>query len=263
MESLTISLAQVEGSSYLEENLQKAEKCIKQALKQKAELVVFPEMFMALPVKDRPLKNCAAALGEGFSGKLAALARHYHIAVCAGVWEQDTFSSKIYNTAVVFAADGSLVVRYRKLHLFDTMRVKESGQMTAGSEFPPLFSVAGFTIGLGICYDLRFPEHFRYLSAKGADIILLPAAWYSGEMKEDIWLTLLRARAIENLCFVAGVDLTGKHFSGRSAAFDPLGVPLVDAGREEKSVAFTAGKQRLLDVRKSLPALEHRRSDLF
>ncbi len=263
MEYLKISLAQLEVGREPAENLKKAENFIKKAGSENADLIVFPEMLMRIADNSFSAADHTSALDSGFPLQLANLARQHSITVCAGVWEQSANPQKAYNTAVVFAADGELLARYRKLHLFDAQAVRESDLMLAGAEPPPLFSVAGFNIGLGICYDLRFPEHFRYLSAKGAELILLPAAWYSGKTKEEIWLTLLRARAIENLCFIAGADLTGSQFSGRSAAFDPAGMPLADAGRAETLITFTASKKRLREIRSALSALNHRRHDIF
>ncbi len=263
MEYLRISLAQLKVSREPAENLKKAENFIKKAAIENTDIIVFPEMLMRIADSSFSAVDHTSTLDSGFPLQLADLAGQYKITVCAGVWEKSTDPQKAYNTAVVFTADGKLLTRYRKLHLFDALVVQESDLMLAGTEPPPLFSVAGFKIGLGICYDLRFPEHFRYLSAKGAELILLPAAWYSGNMKEEIWLTLLRARAIENLCFIAGADLTGSQFSGRSAAFDPVGMPLADAGREETLITFTASKKRLREIRGSLPTLKHRRDDVF
>ncbi len=263
METLTIALAQIEGSTQPAANLDKAEKAIKEAVAKKAGLIVFPEMLMAVATLESSLQDYATPLDQGFAGELANLARQYNIPICAGVWEKSCHPQKVYNTAVVFAAGGELLACYRKLHLFDAFALKESDIVVAGAEPPPLFTLAGFSLGLGICYDLRFPEHFRYLSAQGADMILLPAAWYKGKMKEEAWQTLLRARAIENCCFVGGVSLTGRHFIGKSAAFDPLGIPLESAGDKESVITFTASKKRLQEVRKTLPALTHRRYDIF
>ncbi len=263
METLTIALAQIEGSTNPTINLEKAKKAIKEAVTQKAALIVFPEMLMAVATQNIPLQNHATTLDQGFARQLANLARQYKISICAGIWEKSCHPQKVYNTAVVFAADGKLLACYRKLHLFDAFALKESEIVVAGAEPPPLFTLAGFTIGLGICYDLRFPEHFRHLSAQGAEIILLPAAWYRGKMKKEAWQTLLRARAIENCCFIGGTSLTGKHFIGNSAAFDPLGVPLKNAEDKETIITFTASKKRLQQIRKTLPALTHRRNDIF
>ncbi len=260
---LKISLAQLQGDISPEKNLQKAESYIKKAAAQKSQLIVFPEMFMALPVGGVAPEGCPYPFDTGFPKKLSELAKKYTITVCAGVWEKSDDPQKVYNTAVVFRSDGKLIASYRKLHLFDALKVKESDLMLPGADYPPVFSYAGFAIGLGICYDLRFPEHFRYLSAQGAEIILLPAAWYSGSVKEEIWLGLLKARAIENVCFMGGITLAGKRFTGRSAAFDPFGVLLTDAGEQENLVSFTASKARLQEVREKLPALKHRRVDLF
>lgn len=105
--------------------------------------------------------------------------------------------------------------------------------MVPGTALPPVLEIAGIRVGFAICYDLRFPERFQYLSGQGAQLIIVPSGWYQGPMKEDHWLTLLRARAIENTLYVAGCNLIGSSFCGRSSPFDPFGVQLVSAGEEE------------------------------
>ena len=112
-------------------------------------------------------------------------------------------------------------------------------------------------------YDLRFPELFRYLALQGADLIIVPAAWYAGTLKEDHWLTLLRARAIENTCYVAGVNLTGPVFCGRSVVFDPFGVVVADAGENVKLLVAQLDPERVKEVRTKLPTLTHVRPEFF
>jgi deaminated glutathione amidase len=141
--------------------------------------------------------------------------------VAAVLWEKVPGHDKVYNVLAVFDPNGELATVYRKLHLFDALSVRESDRMLAGQAPPPVVSICGVKVGLAICYDIRFPELVRYLARQGAELLLVPAAWYAGPLKEDHWLTLLRARAIENTCYAAGAVLTGKSFIGRSAAFDP------------------------------------------
>jgi deaminated glutathione amidase len=183
--------------------------------------------------------------------------------ICAGLWETSPTPPLVYNVALMISPSGETLAAYRKIHLFDALAVRESDRMAPGAASPSVFTANGLKFGLAVCYDLRFPELFRVLSDQGADVILVPSAWYAGGMKESQWLTLLRARAIENVCYAAGAVLTGTPFSGRSAAFDPFGVPLADAGESERIVTFTAEKSRLDEIRLKLPALRHRRPDIF
>ena len=121
----------------------------------------------------------------------------------------------------------------------------------------------GVTVGAAICYDLRFPELFRHLARQQADLVIIPSAWYAGTLKEEHWLTLLRARAIENTCYAAGVNQVGSAFCGRSAVFDPFGAQIADAGEGTKLVCVRIEKDRIAEVRSKLPALSHIRRDLF
>lgn len=135
--------------------------------------------------------------------------------------------------------------------------------MIAGKEPPEVVPVNDFKIATAICYDLRFPELFRDLAFRGADLVIIPSAWYSGPLKEDHWLTLLRARAIENTSYVAGVNLAGSDFCGRSAVFDPFGIPKAEAGEGTELLVVELEHSRLSEVRSKLPVLQHCRTGIF
>ena len=263
MPSLTVALAQVIGSSRPSENLAKARGMADAAAEAGAHMLVLPEMFMALPSQDAPLGGVAEPLDGAFAHGLAALARERGMFLAAGLWEKVPGNDKVYNALAMFDPTGELAAVYRKLHLFDALSVRESERMLAGQAPPPVICARGVKVGLAICYDVRFPELFRYLARQGAEVLLVPAAWYAGPLKEDHWLTLLRARAIENTCYAAGAVLTGKSFIGRSAAFDPFGVPLADGGEAEGLVVFEANSTRVSEVRARLPTLEHCRPHIF
>jgi predicted amidohydrolase len=135
--------------------------------------------------------------------------------------------------------------------------------MTGGTTAPPLFSLNNVQVGLAICYDLRFPELFRNLALRGADAVVVPSAWYAGPLKEDHWLTLLRARAIENTIYICGANLAGPPFSARSAIYDPFGAPVAGSGEDETLVCGTIQQSRVEEVRAKLPSLTHVREGLF
>ena len=145
-----------------------------------------------------------------------------------------------YNTAVVADSDGERRAVYRKVHLFDTDFTKESAKVAAGGElFVPL-ETPFCKLGLGICYDVRFPELARDAVLAGCEVLLYPAAWVHGPGKVRQWTTLLSARAIENELFVAGLSRCDRAFgaarrdyAGNSCVFDPLGVPIAEAGIDE------------------------------
>ena len=222
---LTIALAQTTVSNKTHENLKTARICIRQAVAKGADLIVFPEMFMARPQEGVPLSVVAEPLDGPFVNSLSEMASEHGIAIVCGMWESvPGESNRAANIAITLGPDGAILARYNKIHLFDALSIQESNTMIRGKSHPPLFSVNGIQLGLAICYDLRFPELFRNLSLRGVDAVIVPSAWYAGTMKEEHWLTLLQARAIENSIYVFGANLCGPPFAARSAIFDPYGV---------------------------------------
>jgi len=178
---------------------------------------------------------------------------------------------RVYNTAVVIDGDGSLVASYRKLHLFDAFAQRESDLVAPGSSLV-VASLAGVPVGVQICYDIRFPELTRALAAGGASLVTVSAAWQAGLFKEEHWVTLLRARAIENTVWIAAAGQvpdpdekptrapTGV---GRSMLIDPLGVVRADLGPSAGVVVVNADMSLIDAVRKTLPSLANRRGDVF
>jgi predicted amidohydrolase len=114
-----------------------------------------------------------------------------------------------------------------------------------------------------ICYDLRFPEMSRILTVKGADVLVAPSGWVAGEMKEEHWQTMIKARAIENGSYVVAPDQVGNIYCGRSMVVDPFGVMLVDMGQREGVEVVEIDKSRVQQVRRSLPLLKNRRTDVY
>lgn len=262
--SLNVGLAQTFISSSPGENLQAARRWIGQAAEQGMDLIVFPEMFMALPKDGASPAEVAQPRDGWFVTGLSALAAEHSIAVICGCWESvKTDPHRAANVAIALGPDGSLLARYHKIHLFDALNVCESKIMTCGDNPPPVFTLNNFQLGLAICYDLRFPELFRNLARRGAEAVIVPAAWYAGPLKEAHWLTLLRARAVENTLYTCGANLCGAPFSACSAIFDPFGVALAGSGEEETLVCAMLTRKRIREVRAKLPTLNHIRKDLF
>ncbi len=259
---LDLVLVQTRSSRDKEANLEAALRTIAELEVDGPTLVAFPEMYMALP-GDGPLAAQAETLDGPFVRALAAAAAERGVHILCGVWEVSPDPERVYNTLAVVTPDGRLVDGYRKVHLFDALTVRESDRMVPGEAPPPVIEIGDVRVGVAICYDLRFPELFRDLAARAADVVVVPSAWYAGPLKEDHWLTLLRARAIETTCFVAGAGLTGAPFSGRSAAFDPFGVPIADAGENAGQLRVRVDPVRVRDVREKLPTLRHRRPGVF
>lgn len=260
---MKLGIAQIEACNTPEESLHKARDTVEQAARKGVDLLFFPEMFMAAPEKREEILRMAEPLDGEYVRELCQLAKGDNITLGAGVWEEVSGEDRVYNTFVLINSEGAIQSVYRKLHLFDALNVRESEFMIPGSEPPPIVQVQDFSLGPAICYDLRFPELFRHLALQGAQLILVPAAWYSGPLKEEQWLTLLQARAIENTVFVAGSGLVGSRFCTRSCVVDPFGVICLDAGEEEGLSTLDLSIQRLSRVRKKLPSLQHIRSDVF
>ena len=261
---LTVSLAQTIVSHDPKENLKTARRFLQQAIARKTDLIVFPEMFMALPQKGTPLTAVAEPINGPFVSALSAMAAEHGIAVMCGIWQTVKGDGKrAANVVVALGPDGTLLARYNKVHLFDALTVRESDLMLGGDEPPPVFTLKGIVMGMAICYDIRFPELFRYLATKGAEAVLVPSAWYAGPMKEEHWLTLLQARAIENTMYVCGANLCGPEFAARSTIFDPFGVMLAGSGEGEALVTAQILQARIREVREKLPSLTHVRMNLF
>ena len=226
-----------------------------------AELVVFPEAAARdFGQPTEPLAPVAEPLDGPFAGALSRLASEHRTVIVAGMLERiESSSSHVYNTVVAVGPDGSRLGAYRKLHLFDAFGHRESARIRAGDGGTLTFSHGGHTFGVLTCYDLRFPELARQLVDRGADTLLLPAAWVQGPLKEDHWTTLVRARAIESTCYVLGSGQVGNIYCGRSLIVDPMGVTLAALGEEPGVAVAELSAERLAAVRAKLPCLQHRR----
>ena len=172
-------------------------------------------------------------------------------------------SYRVYDTVVLINERGRLISYYRKLHLYDALGFKESTKLLAGSKlFSPVISPLG-KLGTLICYDLRFPELSRILAIKGSKALIAPSGWVQGTMKEDHWLIMCRARAIENGVYLIAPNQIGNIFCGRSLIVDPFGVVVVDMGNSEGFEIIDLDLSRIDVVRESLPLLNNRRKDLY
>jgi deaminated glutathione amidase len=265
---MRVALCQIPVSSRPDVNSERVRAALGQAADGGADLAVFPEATQVRFGSD--LRGAAEPLDGPFCSGLAEAAKQTGVAIVAGVFEPAP-DGRVYNTAVAYDATGELVASYRKLHLFDAFGQRESDQVAAGSA-PVICTLAGLRTGLQICYDVRFGELSRALAVGGAALIVLPAAWAAGLFKEDHWVTLVRARAIENTVWVAAVGqvpdpdepatraATGV---GRSMLVDPLGVVRADLGPGPGVVVAEVDADLIGTVRAQLPSLANRRDDVF
>ncbi|UYM07612.1 carbon-nitrogen hydrolase family protein [Solicola gregarius] len=257
---MRIALHQMSATTDSAENRQAVEKAL-DAVRGPVDLVVLPEAVMHdFGAPDHDLAAIAETRDGPFCELLSRHAARLETTVVAGMFEVgDTPSGLPYNTLVAFGPDGSLRAAYRKVHLYDSFGYLESDRLAAGDVTTVTLPVAGRTIGLMTCYDLRFPEYARMLVDAGADVLVVPAAWVAGPLKEDHWITLLRARAIENTVDVVAVGQCGRRYAAGTSAVDPLGVVAVSAGERTTTVYAELDADRLAEARATNPSLANRR----
>jgi len=265
---MRIALCQLPVSPEPAINLERVAEAVATAARQGADLAVFPEATLARFGSD--LRAVAEPLDGAFGSGLAGLAREARMALVAGVFEPAP-GGRVYNTAVAYDGSGEPVAAYRKIHLFDALGERESAVVAPGSE-PVVADLAGVRTGFATCYDLRFPELFRALAARGAELIVVPGAWAAGLFKEEHWVTLVRARAIENTVWVAAAGQVPDPASpptkaptgvGRSMLVDPMGTVRTDLGLWPQVAVAELDHDVTARVRAVLPCLEHRRDDVF
>lgn len=260
-----IAIGQTTSSGNWRKNIQKAKQFIQKAKQENAKMIVFPEYFMNYyPDADHKYIEKAQTLYGDFVTQMKDLAKQYKMWIIFGMNEETVDETKNYNTMVVIDENGQLITEYHKTHLFNAFKWQESRDTLDGNHlFEPIQTPIGM-IGLGICYDLRFPEVARYEALKGTQIMLYPSAWVKGEGKFMQWETLLRARAIENEMYVLGCcHYSEKHYMGRSIGFGPDGKRLYQGEEREQLLFATIDLEQIKTVRKTNPVFENRREDLY
>jgi len=268
---LRIGLVQMNSRSDKTANLAVAEQLVTEAVQQGAQLVALPEYVNFLGPRELHDANAEPIPGPT-TERFAALARRLGIYLLGGsILERSEIPGKFYNTSVLYGPDGSILAIYRKIHLFDVdltgnVTSNESATILPGDRIVTA-EVAGHTVGLTICYDLRFPELYRLLALAGAELILVPAAFtlYTGK---DHWHVLLRARAIENQCYIAAPAQIGPHDPGQQCyghtlVADPWGTVIAEATNRVGVVVTTLDFGYLREVRQQLPSLANRRPEVY
>ena len=246
-------------------NLEEAARLIEDAVSQKAELVVLPEYFCIMGMKDTDKLAVREQPGDGqIQNFLSDTAKRLGIWLVGGsVPLASSESDKVYNSCLVYADNGEQVARYDKIHLFGLQlgneHYAEEKTIKAGNKVVTVDSPFG-RIGLSICYDLRFPELFRMMN--NVDIILAPAA-FTAITGRAHWEVLVRARAVENMAYVIAPGQGGYHVSGRetngdSMIVDPWGVVMERLPRGPGAVVATLDPEYQASLRTNLPALNHR-----
>jgi predicted amidohydrolase len=276
---MKIAAVQMVSTTQVEQNCATARRLIASAARDGAELVALPEYFCVMGRSDRDKLAIAEAPGDGpIQRMLADAAREHRIWLIGGTLPiRCDDAQRVLNANCVFAPDGTLAARYDKIHLFrydnGRERYDEGVTIRAGSvptTLPVLprsaadDSAGALRLGLSVCYDLRFPELYRELMHPPCDLISVPAA-FTYTTGQAHWELLLRARAVENQCYVIAAAQGGTHENGRrtfghSMIVDPWGTVLGQLPEGEGVVLADLDAARIASVRLRLPALEHRRS---
>ena len=265
MKKLKVAVIQMASGKNKEKNLNQAKKLILAACKKKVDFIALPEVF-----NYRGSLNEAPTHAEPIPGYstnfIAQLAKKHKTWILIGSLLEKA-KSKPFNTSVLINPNGKIVTKYRKIHLFDIKLpgkvILESSRNKAGDK-PNLASVKNTKIGLSICYDLRFPELYRKYAKQNAEVICVPSS-FTKPTGEAHWHTLIRTRAIENLCYViapnqAGVGSGGVRTYGHSLIVDPWGKVLAEGPGNKEAVIFAElDLEYQKKVRANLPALKHRK----
>ena len=263
------AIVQMKSSINKQDNLLESLKYIKEASEKHADYIFFPEFQMAFSPSTQTLDelyNTAELLSNSkFIKRICQYSKKYKIGVVGTFFERNPYNTdkKVFDTAFSTDKNGKIVSIYRKLHLYDAFGFKESLKFSKGDKIPKLITTTIGKMGLMICYDIRFPELSRILTINGSDIIVIPSGWVQGIMKEEHWITMLKARAMENGVYVIAPNQVGNIFCGRSMVVDPLGSTLSDLGDKRGVEIVEIQRERIDEVRKTLPLLKNRRTDIY
>jgi len=265
---MKIAALQMVSTTSVEQNCATAAHLIAQAARDGAELVALPEYFCVMGRSERDKLAVAETPGDGpIQSMLSDAAREHRVWVIGGTLPlRSPDPQRVLNSNGVYAPDGTLAARYDKIHLFryDNGRERyDEGASILGGNVPTALQAGALRVGLSVCYDLRFPELYRELMHPPCDLLSVPAAFtYTTGMAH--WELLLRARAVENQCYVIAAAQGGTHENGRrtwghSMVIDPWGQVLAVRPEGEGVVLAELDLDRIAAVRTQLPALEHRR----
>ncbi|GMH40566.1 hypothetical protein BSKO_08470 [Bryopsis sp. KO-2023] len=280
---LVLALCQMKVSPNKQQNIATAEKAVKVAAKNRADVVVLPERWNWWPAKNSnsdlasfaepipsPSEECSFPTQSPSIQAMSSISQKHGVALIGGsILEKDR--EKIYNTCCVFSPNGRLMGKHRKVHLFDIdipgkITFRESDTLSPGGGLTSV-ELADVKIGLGICYDIRFPEMAMLYAREGAQMLIYPGGFpmSTGALH---WELLLRARALDNQVFVAGCSRSvnpelDRQAWGHSAIVGPSGEILAQCLDEEATILTKISTEKLEAMRASSPIQEQRRSDLY
>lgn len=262
---------QLNSTEDVEANLTTADRLVRQAAAQGAELVVLPEKWNVLGTEEHMAHGAEPLDGRCISWARSVAAELSIDLVAGSIVEHVADNVKRSNTSVHVAPDGNVKAVYRKLHMFDVeidgVTYAESDGEEPGDDVVVSDLSDGTRLGMSICYDIRFPELYRALVDRGSEVITVPSA-FTLTTTRDHWEVLVRARAIENQCFVIAANQIGAHppgnrSGGRSLIVDPWGLVLATAPDKATVILADLDFDGLSEVRRRLPALNHRRPEVY
>jgi predicted amidohydrolase len=260
---MRVAVIQFQATNNFSDNLTRALEAVKRAIKGKAKFILLPEVFVY-----RGSATNFQRASDFVQGKTLRpfrnLAKKHRVFILAGsILERIQGKHKVYNTSALIDSRGRIVTKYRKIHLFDAQlghqKIVESKTFLSGKQ-KVVANVAGFRVGLSICYDLRFPELYKQLASQGADVLCVPSA-FTQKTGQAHWEVLLRARAIENLSYVLapnqiGRDDRGIECYGNSMIIGPWGEVLSKASGNKEEILFADLDKKVLKKRQQmLPAI--------
>ena len=260
------ALIQLVSDASVVNNLNRVDYWLAKAKKQSVDLVILPENFAFMGKHETDKLTVSEDFGMGLiQERLASLAKRHQLWLVAGTIPLKTSNARVRAASLVFDLEGCCVARYDKIHLFD-VRVsaeeahQESATIEPGNEIVLVNTPVG-RLGLSVCYDLRFPELYRQMVSQGAELFSVPSA-FTATTGMAHWDVLLRARAIENLCYVLAPNQGGIHENGRktyghSLIVNPWGKVLGQASAGEALVIADIDLDRLNELRKQFPCNEH------
>ncbi|VAX37468.1 FIG003879: Predicted amidohydrolase / Aliphatic amidase AmiE [hydrothermal vent metagenome] len=249
---MKVAVIQFNATSNKQDNITKAVDFVRQAAHQKAEFILLPEVFVFRGKRESEVLESIP--GESLKPVMDLAQRHKIFILAGSIYERcPKEKNKAYNTSVLIDSRGKIQAKYRKIHLFDAVidnkKICESAQFLAGRR-RVLTHVKGFGVGLSICYDLRFSQMYKKYTELGAEILCVPSA-FTRQTGRVHWEILLRARAIENTCYVlapnqVGQDGRGVYSYGHSMIIDPWGEILAEASAEQEEIIFAKLDKKLV-----------------
>jgi predicted amidohydrolase len=262
---------QLNATEDTDRNLERADRLVRDAAARGAGLVVLPEKWTVLGTREHMAAGAQTLDGEAISWARRTAAELGIDLVAGSLYERAEDAEKGFNTSVHVGPDGDIQSVYRKIHLFDVevdgAVYAESSTEDPGDEIVVTDLAGGLKLGMSVCYDLRFPELYRILALREAELITVPAA-FTLPTTRDHWEVLVRARAIENQCFVIAANQIGNHpgglrSGGRSLIVDPWGLVLATAPDTECAIVADLDFENLRDIRRRLPSVARRRPEAY